>query len=52
MPHKNPWYIITSEEIARIEGSIRDIRQYVPEQAQAPITGTLGLLHQVQARRP
>ena len=52
MPHTNPWYLITADEIARIEGNLQKIRQYLPEKEQSPISGALGLLHTVQERRP
>ena len=52
MPHNNPWYLITEDEIRMIERYVELIRHHVPEQDRAAIIGTLGVLTTVQERVP
>lgn len=52
MVHKNPWYIITEEEISQIQETLHSLRDHVPEEYRTPAAGALGILTRVQVRRP
>jgi hypothetical protein len=52
MPHNNPWFLITADEIGRLENHLQDIRQGVPEQHQTLILRALDILNDVQVRQP
>ena len=52
MPHNNPWYLITAEEIRTIERHVELIRHHIPEQDRVAIARTLGILTPVQERVP
>ena len=52
MTHENPWFLITADEIRRLENNLREIRQDVPEQRQTLVLRALGVLNEVQVRRP
>lgn len=52
MPHSNPWYLITREEIQTIRNHMENIRHHVPEQDRAALSGALAVLSVVQERFP
>lgn len=52
MAHKNPWYIITAEEIATIQVSLQDLHHDLQERHRNRIGGIIGILDEVVERRP
>jgi hypothetical protein len=51
MPHKNPWFLITFEEISGIQNQLRDLRQVLPYQDQDRIDGVISVIKKVRDRR-
>ena len=52
MAHKNPWFLITLDEIVGIQDSLQDIRQDLPDPDRNHITRIITLLNTVRDRRP
>ena len=52
MAHKNPWHLITSEEICGIQDNLQGIRQQLPDGNQERIVAIQGILDTVQDRQP
>jgi hypothetical protein len=52
MPHNNPWFIITYEEIAGIQDQLQNLRQALRDEQRDTVEGITGILNHVRDRRP
>jgi hypothetical protein len=52
MAHKNPWFLITLDEIAGIQDQLQSIQQDLPGQHQDTVEGIAMILSNVRDRMP
>jgi hypothetical protein len=52
MPHNNPWFLITHEEITGIQDQLLSLRQELRDEQRVTGEGIVGILKEVRDRRP
>lgn len=52
MTHKNPWFLITADEIATVEDTLRDLRVDISDISPTRLNVIIEILNEVQDRQP
>lgn len=50
MAPKNPWFLISAEEIAIIQGSLQELMQDIPDRDRERISGITQMLDTIKDR--